>query len=244
MERTIFKKKIELLRPETDLIIKNALSKVLNYKDFQETLNSLRDVFISFYASLCKEEGIESIKNYNEEMALKDRVPDTIANWLTVLSEIFSGNCSIERVLDPIDTAAILLLKLREWSCLNYEGRFLYGEDIENEAKLGFSHLESEMDLLGDKDEILTLVLDSLKGFCSDYEIDFESLLPGVKTYFLQVKFNYGHGERSIVIGLKSVAFDHVKFRAYSKDQHILAHIFESLTMLSHIGNSSPDNYI
>ena len=243
MEQAIFKKKTQLLDPGTDGHLKEALLNVLEYDNSQEVLKKLRNIFISSYAFLCQQEGIKSIKNYNEEMALKDRVPDTIANWLTVLSGIFSGTSSIERVLDPVETAAILLLKLREWSCLNYEGRFLYGQDVENEASLRFNRLETEMDLLGDKDEILTLVLDSFKGFCANYEIDLETLLPAVTTYFVRVKFNYGHGERSLIIGLKSVAFDHVKFRAYSKDQHILSHIFESLTILSHIGKTPPDNY-
>ncbi len=244
MEKEIFEKKLTLLNSQRDHGLKEALFLAYKRPFDRDILDNLRKEFISIYATIAKEEGLPSISTPEDEEALKDRVPDTIANWITVLSEIFSGAETAKRIIDPVDTAAILLLKIYEWIGLNYQGRFLYGEKLEKEAEKGFYSLEAEMDLLGDKDEIISLVLENLNAFCSHFEIDKERLLPGVRHYYLEVLFNYGSGERILRIGIKSMIFDQVKFRAYCPDQHILSHIFEALANLSAIGNPNPESYI
>ncbi len=246
MESAIFRKKVELLDPDREKDLKNALEAVASNPDTSSALikERLEPLFLSFFARLCKEEGVKNISSNQDEMALKDRLPDTVANWLTVLSEIFSSAHVHPRVSDPTATAAILLLRLYEWICWNYDRRLIYNDYIESEAEARFSQLENEMDLLGDKDEILSQVLDSLSGFCSNYWIDEKNLFPGVKTYYVHVDFDYGQGVRTLRIGLKSVLVDQVKLRALCQDQHILSHILESMLVHSSIGNFTPGNYI
>ena len=244
MEREIFERKLALLGDQKDQGLKEALFSATKGSPDSHALEALKNEFISVYAIIAKEEGLPSISTPEDEESLKDRVPDTIANWLTVLSEIFSGAETAKRIIDPVDTAAILLLRLNEWIALNYQGRFLYGERLEKEAEKGFYSLESEMDLLGDKDEILSMVLEHLHAFCPGYRIDRERLFPGVRYYYLEVLFDYGAGERALKMGIKSVIFDQAKLRAYCPDQHILSHIFEALANLSAIGNPNPESYI
>lgn len=244
MEKEIFEKKLTLLNSHRDHSLKEALFLASKRPFDRGILDKLRKEFISIYATIAKEEGLPSISTLEDEESLKDRVPDTIANWLTVLSEIFSEAETAKRIIDPVDTAAILLLRLNEWIALNYQGRFLYGERLEKEAEKGFYSLESEIDLLGDKDEILSMVLEHLHAFCPGYRIDRERLFPGVRYYYLEVLFDYGAGERALKMGIKSIIFDQAKLRAYCADQHILSHIFEALANLSAIGNPNPESYI
>ncbi len=246
MEITVFKKKIDLLNRPEDSNLKEALTDVLSQSlpGTQPTMDRLKSLFVKSFARLCREEGIENLSSQDHEEALKDRLPDTVANWLTVLSEILSEGQSGQRVEDPAFTAAVLLLRLHEWINWNYDRRLIYGSQLEQEAEKRFEGLENEMDLLGDKDEILAQTMDSLSGFCSNFWIDEPSLLPGVKTYFVRVDFNYGQGIKTLQIGIKSVLFDQVKMRAICPDQHILSHILESLLQFSSIGISPSDNYI
>ena len=246
MESAVFRKKVELLDPEREKNLKTALEAVATNPDTSSLLikEKLEPLFLSYFARLCKEEGVKNISTFQDEMALKDRLPDTVANWLTVLSEIFSSSQVNSRVSDPAATAAILLLRLYEWINWNYDRRLIYNDTIETEAEAKFSQLENEMDLLGDKDEILSQVLDSLSGFCSNYWIDEKNLYPGVKTYYLHINFDYGQGPRTLRLGLKSVLVDQVKLRALCQDQHILSHILESMLAYSTIGNFPPGNYI
>ncbi len=244
MDPVILKRKLELLDPATDGHVKGVLEAAL-FSDrpvkqlFQEHLHPL---FLGFFARLCKEEGIDRLTTSKQEKDLQDRLPDTVANWLTVLSEILG--LASDRVADPAYTAIVLLLRLHEWINLNYDRRFVYGLQLEQEAERLFQTLENEMELLGDKDEILALTLDGLSAFCKEYQIDHSSLLPGVKTYFANVTFDYGKGPRTLRIGIQSTLVDQVKFRALCPDQHILAHLLENLFALSSIGISPPSNYI
>ena len=247
MEPVILKKKMELLDPATDGHVREALEAALSSDQtlIQALPKYLNPLFLDFFARLCHEEGVDRLTNQEQEKGLKDRLPDTIANWLTVLSEILiTDSPSSKRVADPVYTATVLLLRLYEWINLNYDRRFIYGLEVEKEAERLFQTLENEMDLIGDKDEILAQGLQGLSGFCGNYKINHSTLLPGVKTYFVEVEFDYGKGPRFLNIGIKSVLVDQVKFRALCSDQHILAHILENLFALSSIGISTPGNYI
>ncbi len=246
MEITVFKKKIDLLARPEDRPLKEALSDVLS-QSVPGTFairDQLKSLFVKSFARLCREEGIENLSSPDHEEALKDRLPDTVANWLTVLSEILSEGTPSQRVEDPAFTAAVLLLRLYEWINWNYDRRLIYGSQLEQEAEKRFEGLENEMDLLGDKDEILAQTMDSLSGFCSNFWIDESSLLPGVRTYFVRVDFDYGQGVKGLQVGIKSVLFDQVKIRALCPDQHILSHILESLLQFSSLGISPSGNYI
>ncbi len=247
METAILKKKISLLDPSTDTQIKKVLHNVISQEGelFDPLLkHELKSLFLNFFARLCKEEGVSSLSRPEDENSLKDHLPDTVANWLTVLSEIFSARCTVDRVEDPLFTAAVLLIRLHEWITFNYERRFVYGNEIEGAAEKRFLRLENEMDLIGDKDEIVYQVLDALSGFCSNYWFHEQEMLPGVNTYYLRIDFDYGQGVRNLKIGVKSTLIDQVKFRALCPDEHILAHILESLLSFSTIGISPSDNYI
>ncbi len=247
METAILRKKISLLDPSTDAHIKQVLHKVISQEgELLDPLlkEELRSLFLNFFARLCKEEGVSHLSHLEDENSLKDHLPDTVANWLTVLSEIFSARCSVDRVEDPLFTAAVLLIRLHEWITLNYERRFVYGNEMEEAAEKRFLRLENEMDLIGDKDEIVYQVMDALSGFCSNYWFQEQDMIPGVNTYYLRIDFDYGQGVRSLEIGMRSVLIDQVKFRALCPDQHILAHILESLLSFSTIGISPSNNYI
>ncbi len=246
MEPVILEKKIALLDPSTDGHVKDVLQAVVNSQQQASKVleQHLKPLFLRFFARLCQEEGVARLSTANQEKSLKDRLPDTVANWLTVLSEILTSRIPSERVVDPVYTSSVLLLRLHEWINWNYDRRFIYGDKIEQEAERHFGRLENEMDLLGDKDEILSLTIDGLSAFCTNYWIDQANLLPGVKTYFINVKFDYGRGQRSLQLGIRSVLVDQVKFRALCPDQHILAHLLENLIALSSIGISPSNNYI
>ena len=246
MEPIILKKKVELLDPVTDGYVKEVLEAALSsdLPLIQTVSKHLNPLFLDFFARLCREEGVDRLTNQEQEKGLKDRLPDTVANWLTVLSEILTVTPPPKRVTDPVYTATVLLLRLYEWINLNYDRRFIYGLEVEQKAERLFQTLENEMDLIGNKDEILAQSLEGLSGFCEKYTINHSTLLPGVKTYFVNVEFDYGKGPRFLNIGIKSILVDQVKFRALCSDQHILAHLLENLFALSSIGISTPGNYI
>lgn len=102
-------------------------------------------------ARIASEEGLSSKGNPYDEEVLKDYIPDTMANIITALAEILFA----KTVLGPQAEIALgLLLKLYEWSIWNYDGRSVYGEELEQRARGIFDSIETGIIVYGNKEEV------------------------------------------------------------------------------------------
>lgn len=91
---------------------------------------------------------------------LGDLVPAHVANIIHELNALLWSGPSLVRE-EERETPAFLLLKVAEWMALNYEGRCLYGEAVEQEARRLYERAGSGgMTVWGDKDEIWAAIQD------------------------------------------------------------------------------------
>ncbi len=102
-------------------------------------------------ARIASEEGLDSKGNPYDEEILKDYIPDTMANAITALAEILFAKSVVR---PKAEVALGLLLKLYEWSVWNYDGRSVYGEKIEQEARRIFDSMDPGVVVYGNKEEV------------------------------------------------------------------------------------------
>jgi hypothetical protein len=173
----------------------------------RKALEPLGELFFAALADCCLNEGLRGYSTPEDEAALKDRLPDTVANWITALSAIFSGHGGDGRFIRPEETAGILLLRLLEWKQLNYQGDLLYGRAYEEGLKRRFKALAHEFEMWGDMDEACHMFLNGLSD-CGISQGDF-TVDPGVR-YLLMGSDAPGSG---LVMGVKMAAFDKLLVR-------------------------------
>lgn len=153
MELTLIKNKLNNIKHQDAIEFKKALLDILYIShDNQDNWKKIgRDILTHIIAKIAKEEGIYSFSNKNDEEKFKDHLPNDIANTITQLSKFLLGPFSHR---DNKITVLFLFIKLFEWMTWNYEGRCLYGENMDQQAKLIMDNTEKDIELFGNKDEI------------------------------------------------------------------------------------------
>lgn len=172
-----------------------------------QVMDHLRPVFLAVLADCCVREGISGYSSPEEEAALKDRLPDTVANWISALSALFGDSGASMRFIGPEETAAALLLRILEWKLLNYSGQFLYGRDQEDRARRIFESLAFELEMWGDMDEACHLFVEAAAG-CTPIRGRVE-VVPAVKYIALSLPAATG----DLVMAARLAAFDRLSVR-------------------------------
>lgn len=153
MELTLIKTKLDNIKHQNDIEFKTILTHILSIPyDSPENWQKIgKDVLTHIIANIAKEEGIYSFNNKGDEEKFKDHLPNDIANTITQLSKFLLGTSLYK---ENKVTVLFLLLKLFEWKTWNYEGRCLYGEDMDQQAKLIMDSIGRKIEIFGNKDEI------------------------------------------------------------------------------------------
>ncbi len=133
----------------------------------QEWRKTGRDLFLMLVHRLEEEEGIEGATEAPSR--LTRYVPNFISAILSDLEALLLG--APETVADPQERpllTAHLLLKLTEWTVMNYQWECIYGPDADAAASRRLEGLPFGLEIWGDRDEIWTNLIEIT-----------ESVLPG-----------------------------------------------------------------
>ncbi len=206
------------------------LQGLLRGQDGHKSLEPLGELFFAALADCCLNEGLKGYSTPEDEAALKDRLPDTVANWIAALSAIFSGPGGDGRFIRPEETAGILLLRLLEWKQLNYQGDLLYGREQEERLKRRFQALGHEFEMWGDMDEACHMFLNGLSA-CGLSQEAF-TVDPGVR-YLLVESDPSGSG---LVMGVKMAAFDKLLVRLGPEASPHLPCMVDGFRSSAHLG--------
>jgi hypothetical protein len=153
MELTLIKIKLNNINHQNDIEFKTMLTHILSIShDSTDNWQKIgRNILTSIIANIAKEEGIYSFNNKDDEEKFKDHLPNDIANTITQLSKFLLGPSPYK---ENKITVLFLLLKLFEWMIWNYEGRCIYGENMDQQARLMMETIGKNIEIFGNKDEI------------------------------------------------------------------------------------------
>gem|GEM_PF-4799418 len=173
--------------------------------DREDCLYPLSRLFYSVVAELCLQEGVGCFSSQEDEMALKDRLPDTVAGWVSVMLTLFgAGETSFHssmQVISPKETAGLLMLRLLEWKYWNYEGRLLYGSENERLVREAIARLPYQMEMTGEMEDAAHILVSFLN---SGPDGSF-ALNPAVRHLFMDFSDREG---RHLSMGASFITFD------------------------------------
>ncbi|MGB9711652.1 MAG: hypothetical protein ACP5J5_04185 [Dissulfurimicrobium sp.] len=185
MELKIIKSKLNTIINEKDYKFKIALTNIL-YDNLNKWQKIGQILLTNFIAKIAKEEGIVSFTSKYDEEIFKDHLPNDIANTITQLSRLLLGE--LENKQDKI-TAIFLLLKLFEWTLLNYENRCPYGKTIDQQAEILLKKTSNQTELFGNKDEIWLYSIGILKDIFKQ-NFNEQKIFFGCRAYAEEAIFN------------------------------------------------------
>ncbi len=122
-------------------------------------------LYSSFVARIAREEGTPPFSG--NEFPFKDHLPHFVSSILADLEQMLYA--PLEANVDLFElrlTAVHLLLKVAEWLCWNYEGRCVYGREIEEDLSLLESRTRLSLDVWGEKDEVWLYAMEILREDC------------------------------------------------------------------------------
>ncbi|MDA8163193.1 MAG: hypothetical protein M0022_09875 [Desulfobacteraceae bacterium] len=212
MEIIILTAKISNINHKNDIEFKETLIKILNLiSDNTDKWQKFgQKLLTTIITRIAREEGIHSFKNIKDENNLKEHIPSDITNTINQLTNISLNSSNIYPTKEIKLTMLFLIIKLIEWIIWNYEGRCIYGNKIDSQAKLLFDFTDNKIELFGNKDEIWICAENILKDIFKQRHILGQKSLFGCHTYAEEASI-YKYNQK-LILAAQTKAIDQTVF--------------------------------